>query len=207
MAPGRGIAEVDHQRERPGGGVAGELRHRCRRGHRHVVAARLGVAAARTGDRQFHRVDSGGRIAVARCGDGAGAAIAEGPGVAGDGAARRVAEVHRQRERPGDGIAGELRHRYAIRHCRAYVIGKSALRVRNVIGGRSKVVGRSFHQTGNRVGRGVADVDFGGVVAGSRSVVDLVPRHWRTGPRIPRQSDAAREGARCHDKQQQKKSA
>ena len=54
------------------------------RGDRDVVGARLRVAAARAGHRERDRVGAGRRVDVARTRRGAGAAVAEGPGVAGD---------------------------------------------------------------------------------------------------------------------------
>ena len=78
--------------------VGGGVGRRCLDGH---LLAGLPGRPAVVGDGERHRVGAGRRVGVRRGGAGAGAAVAEVPGVAGDGAVRRRWRPTRRRWPPG----------------------------------------------------------------------------------------------------------
>ncbi len=192
----RAVGEIHRQRRSSDSRVSCELRHRRRCIDRDVVGARLGVAAARTGDRQAHRVGTRRRIDVARRLRRAGRAVAEVPRVAGDRSRRSVREVERQRRRPQSSAGSEAGNRGAVRNSNRDLIRKWALESSRVVGGYRKVIGRSLIETWHRVCGGVADVARRAVVARRGAVMNDVTGDKRGRNCIPRES---RGRGGCHD--------
>ena len=108
---GRCAREIHRQRRRAGDRRPRKLRDGCGRRRGDVVAARLCIAAARTGDGQRDRVSPGCGVDMARVGDGARRPIAERPRITRNVPGRRAREIHRQRRRSGDRSPRELCNR------------------------------------------------------------------------------------------------
>ena len=185
----RGSAgEPGRQGRGAGSGRCAETGYRRCGGDRNGPACR--VATVGVADGQAGGVSARRAVGFHRALGGAGGAVAEVPGPAGDGAGRGVGEGDGRRGRAAGRTGSETGGRSGSGTAGrpADLVGKAALirRAGAIVSPDREIIHPAIGQIGYRGGGCIAGIHVGGVVAAANPVVDAIARH-RTGTGIPGQ--------------------